>query len=280
MSPSSLSPPARTRQFRGADLLPPFSVIFWAGDFNYRIELPNEDARELATSDNLHHLVVADQVRPLQTPYSSALEVDRCLLSLVTAHACDDEKRSLRRLRGGGDHVQVSSSVVEGEGGRAELTFPRFDPFRPTYKYDNGTDSGSKHAVRHSEPGLHYHASPDYDTSEKARVPAYTDRVLWRGSSVSFCSRLRPLTHSPDSSIFFSDRATRLRSSSPSNLRPPSCPRPLQSPRTDHRQGEEEGRLKRDQADPHQADQRVYELVGGRSEGTQGRRAVRGRPHS
>lgn len=83
MSPSSLSPPARTRQFRGADLLPPFSVIFWAGDFNYRIELPNEDARELATSDNLHHLVVADQVRPLQTPYSSALEVDRCLLSLL-----------------------------------------------------------------------------------------------------------------------------------------------------------------------------------------------------
>jgi hypothetical protein len=35
----------------------------------------------------------------------------------------------------------------------------------PTYKYDNGTD--------------------DYDTSEKARVPAYTDRVVYRGSDVS-----------------------------------------------------------------------------------------------
>lgn len=35
---------------------------------------------------------------------------------------------------------------------------------RPTYKYDNGTD--------------------DYDTSEKARIPAYTDRVVYRGFNV------------------------------------------------------------------------------------------------
>ncbi|BGP30041.1 Inositol-1,4,5-trisphosphate 5-phosphatase 1 [Rhodotorula toruloides] len=58
--------------------------------------------------------------------------------------------------------------------------------FRPTYKYDNGTD--------------------DYDTSEKMRIPAYTDRILYKGPDLD-CSRysraeLRMSDHRPVYAIF------------------------------------------------------------------------------
>ena len=50
--------------------------------------------------------------------------------------------------------------------------------FRPTYKYDNGTDN--------------------YDTSEKARTPSWTDRILYKGNT------LQPLAYS-DAPLLLSD---------------------------------------------------------------------------
>ena len=41
--------------------------------------------------------------------------------------------------------------------------------FPPTYKFDKGVPVG---------PG----GELPYDTSEKRRIPAWTDRILWRGS--------------------------------------------------------------------------------------------------
>lgn len=40
-----------------------FSNIIWAADTNYRVSLPNEQARSLAESDAYAELLEADQVR-------------------------------------------------------------------------------------------------------------------------------------------------------------------------------------------------------------------------
>ncbi|XP_039175203.1 synaptojanin-1 isoform X3 [Crotalus tigris] len=87
--------------------------VFWCGDFNYRIDLPNEEVKELIRQQNWDALIAGDQ--------------------LV------NQKNAGQIFRG----------FVEGK-----------IAFAPTYKYDLFSD--------------------DYDTSEKCRTPAWTDRILWK----------------------------------------------------------------------------------------------------
>ncbi|XP_036098468.1 synaptojanin-1 isoform X2 [Molossus molossus] len=87
--------------------------VFWCGDFNYRIDLPNEEVKELIRQQNWDSLIAGDQLT--------------------------NQKNAGQIFRG----------FLEGK-----VTFA------PTYKYDL--------------------FSEDYDTSEKCRTPAWTDRVLWR----------------------------------------------------------------------------------------------------
>lgn len=60
------------------------------------------------------------------------------------------------------ENDQLNLQMVHGK------TFPHYSEaritFMPTYKYDNGTD--------------------DYDTSDKARIPAWCDRVLTKGNNL------------------------------------------------------------------------------------------------
>ncbi|XP_034649761.1 synaptojanin-1 isoform X9 [Trachemys scripta elegans] len=104
---------ARKLSFPMGRLLFSHDYIFWCGDFNYRIDLPNEEVKELIRQQNWDSLITGDQ--------------------LV------NQKNAGQIFRG----------FLEGK-----ITFA------PTYKYDLFSD--------------------DYDTSEKCRTPAWTDRILWR----------------------------------------------------------------------------------------------------
>lgn len=113
--------------------------VFWFGDFNYRIDMANEDARALALEGDFQDLWVNDQLR----------------VAMMEGNAFPD--------------------YHEG---------PIF--FKPTYKYDIGTDR--------------------YDTSEKQRVPAWTDRVLYKGEDVALDvydrAEIRSSDHRPVYAIF------------------------------------------------------------------------------
>lgn len=108
--------------------------IFWLGDTNYRLNLPNEEVR--------------NQLNGRTEGYISRL-------------------------------LHYDQLIQEMKGGRIFKGFTEPEiKFRPTYKFDNGTDR--------------------YDSSEKARTPSWTDRIVYKGQNI------QPLAYS-DVSITASD---------------------------------------------------------------------------
>ncbi|WAR02120.1 SYNJ1-like protein, partial [Mya arenaria] len=91
--------------------LPSHNYVFWCGDFNYRIDLPNEQVKDLIAAENWDALEAFDQLN-IQRKEDKAFQ-----------------------------------GFSEGP-----------TRFAPTYKYDLFCD--------------------DYDTSDKSRTPAWTDRVM------------------------------------------------------------------------------------------------------
>ncbi|XP_017164092.1 synaptojanin-1 isoform X6 [Poecilia reticulata] len=109
----------RRLSFPMGRLLYSHDYVFWCGDFNYRINLPNEEVKELIKQQNWDALTAGDQL--------------------------------LEQKNTG----MIFRSFIEGN----------LD-FAPTYKYDL--------------------FSEDYDTSEKCRTPAWTDRILWKRRKWNF----------------------------------------------------------------------------------------------
>ncbi|KAI3403138.2 INP51 [Candida oxycetoniae] len=121
-------------QFSKNRRIPDHDVVIWVGDFNYRINLTNEQVKPLI----------------LQKKYTKLLQYD-----------------------------QLNQQMASGE------SFPFYAEqkihFPPTYKFDNGTKV--------------------YDSSEKQRVPAWTDRILY----LSRKNLIKPIEYNYARNITFSD---------------------------------------------------------------------------
>ncbi|PIA15008.1 DNase I-like protein [Coemansia reversa NRRL 1564] len=104
-------------RFRRGRHIDDHDFTFWLGDLNYRVNLPNDQARVLVAQNQLRSLLMYDQLR-----------------------------------------LQMAAGKVFGGYSEADISFA------PTYKYDSGTSN--------------------YDTSEKMRVPSWTDRIMHRGNRV------------------------------------------------------------------------------------------------
>ncbi|KAI8444618.1 Endonuclease/exonuclease/phosphatase, partial [Phakopsora pachyrhizi] len=126
--------------------------VIWAGDFNYRINRNNFDVRSLIGEGGNG---------------GESKEDNKVYLELL------EDDQLLRRMEFG----YVFKDYLEGP-----------IRFKPTYKYDIGTDS--------------------YDSSEKMRIPAWTDRILFKGKDLTLLkysrSELKFSDHRPVYGVFSS----------------------------------------------------------------------------
>jgi hypothetical protein len=126
----------------GSRLLDSMDRIFFCGDLNYRLDLPREKVE--------YDVSQIRQLLPSVTGYKKKNSLEATLAQQKRIQAY----RHLLR------HDQLIASIAEGRA------FPGFMEgpitFPPTFKYDKQSD--------------------DYDTSSKRRVPAWTDRILFKPS--------------------------------------------------------------------------------------------------
>ncbi|KAJ2781839.1 Inositol-1,4,5-trisphosphate 5-phosphatase 1 [Coemansia interrupta] len=107
----------RGLRFRYGRRIDDHDCTVWLGDLNYRIDLPNDQARLLIAQGQPASLMMYDQLS-----------------------------------------MQMAAGTAFSNYTEMPITFA------PTYKFDPGTDT--------------------YDTSEKMRVPSWTDRIVYRGGAV------------------------------------------------------------------------------------------------
>lgn len=155
---NSLQPAAAGESLDNAD------VLIWCGDLNYRIELPNEDIRRLLaphmpkdlppTHDTPSPIPSSPVMSPISggpgqpslLPLSSEIRLGVSL----TLEETIENLLQYDQLRKQQRESKAFVGFKEGKIG-----------FVPSYKYDVGT------------VGV-------WDSSEKARIPSWCDRVLWK----------------------------------------------------------------------------------------------------
>jgi phosphatidylinositol-bisphosphatase len=122
----------------GSNLLNSMDHVYFAGDLNYRIDLPREEVERCIID-----------IRRRRS------EADACNTAIANSGNCDLMKKLLR-------WDQLLQAITSGQA------FTGFNEgriaFLPTFKFDKGTSN--------------------YDTSHKQRVPAWTDRIVFRSKKV------------------------------------------------------------------------------------------------
>ena len=135
------------------------SHIVWIGDMNYRIELPNDFTRASVEEGNLEVLVQNDQLKEqIKCDRAFSGFQDRFETILQTEEWPMTRFLSASNKIFSKQHSSVLMSNILNCWQEAEITFP------PTYKYDAGTSQ--------------------FDSSPKSRIPAYTDRILWKTKDI------------------------------------------------------------------------------------------------
>lgn len=150
-------------------------VLVWCGDFNYRIDWDYDTVKKkierFVAGDHSELTALLEKVRFASQPplpfMPLVLSKQRTHVSIVWQF-CQLFPGGTSRADAGHARMVPAGPAVEGDGAGRIFRGLQEGPisFQPTYKFDKGV------------------ADPlAYDTSEKRRVPAWTDRIFFRGSA-------------------------------------------------------------------------------------------------
>ena len=148
---------SRAQGVRDAD------IVLWCGDLNYRVDVSYEEAMEALRAGDMRRLMANDQLRGQMTAGSvfqvTSSTITITITSTITITFIITTIITVTMTIAIATNPNYRSSHPQGFQ-EPPLTFP------PTYKFDKNV------------AGL-----LAYDSSEKRRVPAWTDRVLWSATA-------------------------------------------------------------------------------------------------